>query len=602
VELPLDVLVVFGLLAVVLVLFVTETFPNDVTAIGVVFAVGALAPFFGLRRTDAISGFANPATITIVAMYMLSASVQKTGLVDLLGARLRRFVDGDERRALAATIGATGPLAGFVNNTPVVAVFIPMVTDLADDANVSPSKLLIPLSYAAILGGTLTLVGTSTNLIASDLARQLIDGRDGIGMFEFTPLGVVVLVVGVVYLMTVGRRLTPARVPVDADLVDEFGLEDHLARVRVPRDSSLVGLTVDEIAERVVADVTVLQVVRNGERYAAPLTDVTVEAGDRLTVHGDSDAVASFGERHETRLLRRAEIDEEGFLTGRTTLAKVVVSSESTYVGDTVNATKLEERHGTTVLAIRRGDEHLRAALDDVVLQAGDTLLVQTNEDAVAGFRETGELVVADTSVRKTEVSVSAKAPIAVGTMAAVVVVAALGLLPVVIAAIGGVFVVLATGCLSSSEAYDAVSWNVVFLLAGVVPLGLAVESTGGAALLAEYVVAADVFVPTVVVLFLFYVLTGLLANFITPVATVVLMIPVAVDAATRLGANRFSFLLAVTFASATSFMTPVGYQTNLMVYGPGGYRFIDFVRVGAPLQLLLAVVTTTGIVAIWGL
>ncbi|MFP4188120.1 MAG: SLC13 family permease [Halobacteriales archaeon] len=601
-DLPLNVLVAFGLVAVTLVLFVYETFSNDVTAIGVVFAVGSLAPFLGLERTDAVSGFANPATVTIVAMYMLSASVQKTGLVDLLGVHLKRFVAGDERRALAATVGTTGPLAGFVNNTPVVAVFIPMVTDLADDVRISPSKLLMPLSYAAILGGTLTLIGTSTNLVASDLARQLIDGRDGIGMFEFTPLGVVVFVVGVAYLMTVGRRLVPSRVPVDADLVDEFALEDHLARVRVPDDSALVGLTVNEIDERVVADVTVLQVVRDGDRYAAPLTDVTVEAGDRLTVHGDTDAVAAFGERHDVRLLRRAEIDEQGFLTGRSMLAKVVVPAESKYVGDTVEATRLEARHGTTVLAVRRGNELLRSGLDDVELEAGDTLLVQTNEDAVAGFGESGDLLVADTSVRDAEVSVSAKAPIAVGTMAGVVAVAALGILPVVIAALGGVFVVLATGCLSSSEAYDAVSWNVVFLLAGVIPLGLAVESTGGAALIAETVVSADAFVPTVFVLFLFYVLSGLLASAITPVATVVLMIPVAVDAASRLGANEFSFLLAVTFAAATSFMTPVGYQTNLMVYGPGGYRFADFLRVGAPLQLLLAVVTTAGIVVYWGL
>jgi di/tricarboxylate transporter len=602
VELPLDVLVVFALVGITLLLFVSEVFPNDVTAIGVVFAVGALAPFFGLERADAVSGFANPATVTIIAMYMLSASVQRTGLVDLLGARLKRFVAGDDRRALASTIVATGPLAGFVNNTPVVAVFIPMVTDLADDVRVSPSKLLMPLSYAAILGGTLTLVGTSTNLIASDLARQLIDGRDGIGMFEFTPLGVVVLIVGVAYLMTVGRRLTPSRVPVDADLIDEFALEDHLARVRVPADSPLVGLTVDGIDDRVVADVTVLQIVRDGDRYAAPLTDVTVEAGDRLTVHGGSEAVAAFGERHDTRLLHRADIDEEGFLTGRTALAKFVVPAESSYVGDTVAETKLEDRHGTTVLAVRRGDELIRASLGDTRLEAGDTLLAQTNEDAVAGFAERGDLLVADWSPSEAEVSVSAKAPIAVGTVAGVITVAALGWLPVVIAALGGVFVVLSTGCLSSSEAYNAVSWNVVFLLAGVIPLGLAVESTGGAALLADSVVAADAFLPPVLILFLFYVLTGLFANVITPVATVVLMIPVAVDAASRLGVNEFSFLLAVTFAAATSFMTPVGYQTNLMVYGPGGYRFTDFIRVGAPLQALLAVVTTTGIVVHWGL
>jgi len=601
---PPDALIVFGLIGVALVLFVSEVIPNDVTAIGVVFTLGALAPSLGLERADAISGFSNTATLTIVAMYMMSEGVQKTGVVRLLGERLAEFTRGDERRALAATIGTTGPLAGFVNNTPVVAVFIPMVTDLAKRAGVSPSKLLLPLSYAAILGGTLTLVGTATNLLASDFARQLIDGRDGIGMFEFTPLGIVILVVGVIYLMTVGRRLTPARIPPDVDLVEEFGLEDHLARISVPKDSPLVGLSVDELNERIIADVTVLQIIRGDERFVAPYTDQTLQAGDRLTVHGTGRAVESFRDRHEVRHLRRAQITEEGFLTNDTTLAKLVVTEESPYAGETVEETQVKERHDTTVLAVRRGDELFRAGIDEFVLEPGDTLLAQTDGDAVGYFSESGNLFVAESSitVEKEDVSLSPKTPIAIGTLAGVVGVAALGLLPVVIAALGGVFVMVTTGCLSSSDAYDAVSWNVIFLLAGVIPLGLAMEATGGASFVAEFVVFTDVFLPTVGVLLLLYIVTGLFSNVITPVATVVLMIPVAVDAATQVGANEFAFLLGVMFAAATSFMTPVGYQTNLMVYGPGGYRFSDFVRVGAPLQILLAFVTTTGITLIWGL
>jgi di/tricarboxylate transporter len=600
---PPDALLVFALIGAALVLFVSEVIPNDVTAIGVMFALGALGPRLGIERLDALRGFSNTATITIVAMYMLSAGIQKTGLVQMLGVRLAEFTRGDERRALAATVGTTAPIAGFINNTPVVAVFIPMITDLAEEANVSPSKLLLPLSYAAILGGTLTLVGTATNLLASDFARQLIDGRDGISMFEFTPLGVVVLAVGIGYLMTVGRRLTPARIPVDADLVKEFGLEDHLARISVPADSPFVGLSVNEIDERTVADITVLQVIRDGERFAAPSTDQKIRIGDRLTVHGTQSDVESFRDRHEVRHLRRAQITEEGFLTDDTTLAKLVVTDESPYSGESLGETALKERYRTTVLAIRRGDELVRTEMDERTLEPGDTLLVQTSADAVEHFAESGDLFVADASVtvEREDVSLDTKTPIAVGTLAGVVGVAAVGLLPVVIAALGGVFVMIATGCLSSSDAYDAVSWNVVFLLAGVIPLGLAMEATGGATYIADSVVSTEAFLPVVGVMLLFYVLTGLFSNVITPVATVVLMIPIAVDAAGRIGANEFSFLLVVMFAAATSFMTPVGYQTNLMVYGPGGYRFSDFVRVGAPLQLLLAAVTTAGIVVIWG-
>jgi di/tricarboxylate transporter len=236
--------------------------------------------------------------------------------------------------------------------------------------------------------------------------------------------------------------------------------------------------------------------------------------------------------------------------------------------------------------------------------------LVQTTPESIQYFTETTDLVMIDENAfdRLLETGVeeiaplSPKTPIAIGSMAAVIGAAALDLLSIVVAALGGVFLMVVTGCLSSSDAYDAVSWNIIFLLAGVIPLGLAMEATGGAALIAEGLVATADFLPLLVVLFLFYIVTGLLANVITPVATIVLMIPVAVDAAEQLGANGFAFLLAVMFASATSFITPVGYQTNLMVYGPGAYEFTDFLKVGGPLQFLLAAVTTVGITSIWGL
>lgn len=225
--------VVFLLIGVALLLFVTEAIPNDVTAIGIIVALAALEPLTGVTPRQAISGFSNTATITIVAMYMLSAGIQRTGLVQRLGLSLATFTRGSEKRALAATVGTTGPIAGFINNTPVVAVFIPMISDLADKAGVSVSKLLLPLSFAAILGGTLTLIGTSTNILASGLAGELIDGRTSIGMFEFSALGLMILIVGTTYLLTIGPRLTPARIPANADLVEEFDLEDHLAVVVV---------------------------------------------------------------------------------------------------------------------------------------------------------------------------------------------------------------------------------------------------------------------------------------------------------------------------------------------------------------------------------
>ena len=603
--------VVFLLIVAVLVAFVTEVVPNDITAISVVAALVVLEPWTGVDARGAISGFANPATVTIIAMYMLSAGVQNTGIVERLGVYLADFTAGREFRALVATVCTTGPIAGFVNNTPVVAVFVPMVTGLAEKSNMSPSKLLLPLSYAAILGGTLTLIGTSTNILASDFARLLIDGRDGIGMFEFSGLGVVLLAVGIAYLLTVGWRLTPARVPVDSDSVSEFDLDEYLTVMYVRPESPGVGLSVAEF-DSAYPEVRVLQVRRDDTAYAGPHSDRVVEAGDAIVVHGSLQAVNRFREEAELGQRVRESVTEDTFESTATdgVLAKAVVTERSAFVGETVAEAGLHEYHETSVLAIRRGGDLFRTDLRDRTLQVGDLLLVRTTPASIRYFTDTGDLVVADeraldrlaTADIDEIAPLSPKTPIAVGILGGVVALAALDVLPIVIAALAGVVAMVVTGCLTSADAYDAVSWNVIFLLAGVIPLGIALESTGGAAALSELLVAAGGGLPPIGVLFVLYAIAGVLASVITPVATAVLMIPVGVTTAARLGANEFAFLLAVMFASATSFMTPVGYQTNLMVYGPGGYEFTDFLRVGGPLQLLLAVVATVGIALIWGL
>ena len=666
VELSTGAMFVFGLIAVALVLFVTEAIPNDVTAIGIIVALAALEPLTGVGTREAISGFASTATITIVAMYMLSAGIQRTGLVQRLGIYLARFTSGSEGRALIATVCTTGPIAGFINNTPVVAIFIPMIAELAEKIGVSPSKLLLPLSYAAILGGTLTLIGTSTNLLASEFAVDLL-GREPIGMFEFTALGLVVLVVGIAYLVTVGRWLTPARIPVDADLVEEFDLEDHLTEVRVGARSTAVGLTVDELERRTEANVSVLQIRRENEReppaespsgvleyedgagevpgtaiqghgvggsgsttstrddvavdgtiptaeaesFLGVRTDQRIVEGDVLTVHGTLQEVNRFVGNQRLHQLVRSRVTEETFdeSTAEDLLSKVVVPPDSPFIDEPIAETRLRSIYRTTVLAVRREGTLIRRDLGGLRLESGDLLLVQTVPETIEYFAESNDLVFVEEDAfdRLLEEDVaelaplSSKAPIMVAIMAGVVGAAAVGVVSIVVAALAGVFAMIVTGCLSTGDAYDAVSWNIIFLLAGVIPLGIALEATGGSQAIASTLVGTADVLPIVAVLLLFYIVTGLLANVITPVATVVLMIPVAVDAAASLGASGFSFLLVVVFASATSFMTPVGYQTNLMVYGPGGYEFTDFVKVGGPLQLLLAVVTTTGIALIWG-
>jgi di/tricarboxylate transporter len=622
-------LVVFGLIVVALVLFVTEVLPTDVTAIAVLVTLAVLEPVTNLTAREAISGFASPATVTVLAMFVLSAGVQRTGIVSVVGVHIARYTRGSESRLLSATVGVTGVVAGVINNTPVVAVFIPMINDLCDDAGISPSRLLLPLSYAAMLGGTLTLVGTSTNIVASDLSRQLI-GRP-ISMFTLTPVGLLVLAVGLAYLLTVGRWLLPDRVDPSADLTAEYDLEGYLTTVRVPENSRAVGVTVDDLAGQSAADgadadapagVDVLQVRRDGETVPAPGSDRILAVDDVLTVKGSRAAVNAFADANglEPRFWERVDEDTLDAAGGDGHLVEAVVPPSSRFAGVTIEEAAFTERHDTHVLAVLRGGEYLTESLEECTLETGDTLLLWSTAVAVLEFVDSGDLLIsqglgdihpelvdadidaAADATTDSAPSVGRDAVLAIGIVGAVIAVAAIGLVPIVIAALGGMVAMFATGLLTPTEGYDAVGWNVIFLLAGILPLGLAMQSTGGDAVIAAILAQSADFLPVIGVLALFYLVTGLLSNVITPLASVVLLIPVAVDAAARIGANRFAFVLAVTFAGSAAFMTPVGYQTNLMVYGPGGYRFTDYLRLGAPLQLLLTPVTTIAIAVVYGL
>jgi di/tricarboxylate transporter len=604
-------LLVFVLVAVTVALFVTERLPPDVVAIGVVVTLVALGPYTGIDPAEGLSGFSSPATVTILAMFILSRGIQETGLVGLVGRELAGVVRGSESRLVAAVVALVGPVAGLVNNTPVVAVFIPMVSELADDAGISPSKVLIPLSYASMLGGTLTLVGTATNLVASD-AYVAAGRRAGVaatpfGMFEFTALGSIVLVVGSLYLLSVGRVLLPERVP-PGDRTASYEVGEYLARVLVPSRSPLVGAVAADVVDDARRDleVDILDVLRGEEHFVAVESDRELQARDVLTVRAAPETISRFCSLADLRFLPRAAVaDAELLSPDEGTLVELVVTSGSPLTGDTLRNARVRERYDATVLAVRRGGDVVREGLGDLELRAGDSLLVQTTDETVQYLRRTGDFLVtseldADALATPAEV-LTPRTFAAVAVLLGVVAAAALGVVPIAIAALGGVVAMVATGILSAGDAYDAVDWNVVFLLAGILPLGIALQETGGVDLVAALVEGVAVVLPPLAVLACFYLLVGLLANLITPVASVVLLMPVAVDTALRIGADPFAFALAVTFAASTAFMTPVGYQTNLMVYGPGGYRFADYVRVGAPLQFLLAAVTTVGIDLLWG-
>ena len=601
-----EMLVVFALILLALVLFATEWFPIDVTAILVMVLLMVLEPWTQISPREGISGFANPATITVLAMLILSTGINRTGIVQLIGRNMADFAGTDRRKQLAATIGVTGPVSGFINNTPVVAILVPVIADLAHEGKTSPSKLLMPLSFASMLGGTLTLIGTSTNILASDIAAQLGAESPGLGlhafgMFEFTKLGVIVSAVGALYLMTIGVRLLPERIPADEDLVEEYALQEYLADVVVPANSPLIGQTVGVALGDDDLDIDVLQLIRYGERFDEPLARKEIHENDTLRLRTNRETLGyiidaegltlSGGPRTEDDL----HPDEE-----EPVLVEVVIPSGSFLVGETLASSTFRQRYDANVLAFRTRGEVVRDRFEDIRIRVGDTLLVQAPPDSLTRLVENEDFIVAhefDEVTYRSE-----KILFAVGIIAGVVALPALNILPIVVSALAGVVAMIFTGVLKPTELYSSVEWNVIFLLAGVIPLGIALQQTGAAALLGDAVASTATFLPAIGVLWVFYLATGLLTSVISNNASVVLMIPVAASAAQSIGANAFAFVLAVTFAASTAFMTPVGYQTNLFVYGPGGYTFADFLRVGAPLQFLLSIVTVLGIAFFWGL
>ncbi len=600
-----DMLVVFVIILLALVLFATEWFPIDVTAILLMVLLMVLEPWTQISPREGISGFANPATITVLAMLILSTGINRTGIVQLIGRKMAAFAGTDRRKQLAATISVTGPVSGFVNNTPVVAILVPVIADLAHEGKTSPSKLLMPLSFASMLGGTLTLIGTSTNILASDIAAQLGAESPGLGlhafgMFEFTKLGAIVFAVGAIYLMTIGVRLLPKRIPADEDLVEEYALQEYLADVVVPANSPLIGQTVGEALGDDDLDIDVLQLVRYGEQFDEPLDRKEIHENDTLRLRTNRETLEHIMDAEGLTLAGGPQSEDDLHPDEEEpVLVEVVIPSGSFLVGETLTSSTFRQRYDANVLAFRTRGDVVRDRFEDIRIRVGDTLLVQAPPDSLSRLVQNEDFIVAhefDEVTYRTE-----KIPFAVGIIAGVVALPALNVLPIVVSALAGVVAMVFTGVLEPNELYSSVEWNVIFLLAGVIPLGIALQQTGAAALLGDAVASTETVLPAIGVLWVFYLATGLLTSVISNNASVVLMIPVAASTAQSIGANAFAFVLAVTFAASTAFMTPVGYQTNLFVYGPGGYTFSDFLRVGAPLQFLLSIVTVLGIAFFWG-
>ena len=584
-----DIALVLGVAMVAMFLFATEKLRIDAVA---VLVLAALAVLGLVTPGEALSGFSNQATITVAAMFVLAAGLQNSGALSGIGRLL-----GEAKSPLVFLLilfGVLAVVAPFVNNTAVVAVFMPLVMTAAAGIGMSASKALIPLSYVSQMAGVCTLVGTSTNLLVNGMARDL--GHPGFSMFQFTPLGVICFVVGCAYLLTIGRWLLPDSRA--GELIEDYELGKYITELRVMPESSLIGTSVGEARLGDEFGVFVLELIRGEEKIWSPRSQ-TLQEGDVLIARGDWSKLdqlrAKAGLEINTEFRLRARILEEG---SQQVLTELLVAPRSRLIGSTLAMLDRRWRHDATFLAIHRRGEILRSRLKDVRLHVGDVLLMLTPESSMPALRRDSSVIVL--SQRDAGRPVGWRAPFALVTMTLVIAISALGWAPIAITALIGAVAMTLAGCLEADEVYDSIDWRIILLLGGLLPLGVAMSESGAASFIVMNSIGMVAGFGPLVVLAVLYLMALLLTEFMSNAAAAVLLTPIGMSTADMMGVDATPFLIAVTFAASTSFATPVGYQTNTMVYNAGGYRFTDFTKVGLPLNLIFWVLGVIFIPIFW--
>ena len=584
-----EIVLVLAILAGAVALFISERFPIDLVALLV---LGTLLAFGLVTPEQGFSGFSNPATVTVAAMFVLSAGLQKTGATAVLGRLLMRY-GRNHFTALVVVMTTVGVLSAFINNTAAVAVFIPLVMIVANKRRVAASKLLIPLSYASQFGGVCTLIGTSTNLLVSAISQQA--GYGAFSMFELSRMGLILFAAGTAYFLLFGRWLLPEREA--QELSATYQLGEYITELRVGAGSPLIGTTVQESRLGEEHDVTVLRLLHGEEKIWAPLRQ-PMQEGDVLLVRGELQQLIGLRGSAKLELNVEFKLRDETLEPGDLRLVQALVAPGSRLVGHTLKDLDFRNRHKALVLAIQRRGETIRGKLNAVRLGLGDALLIQAPEDQIRLLRDHDDFIVLDEvdepGMRRHKV------PIVLAVITAVVGLAAFDVMPILVSSLLGCLALVLTRSIDLEEAYHAIDWKVVFLLAGILPLGLAMETTGAARLISELAIGTVGGLGPIALVAVFYLMTSILTEGMSNNAAAVLLAPIAISTAQQTGIDPRPLLMAITFAASTGFSTPVGYQTNTMIYNPGGYRYTDFLRTGVPLSIVFWVLSVIFIPRFW--
>jgi len=608
VEQNLDIIILLLVIIASVVAFFKEWVPLEVTALS---ATGVLLLTDIITVEEALSGFSNKAVIVIGAIFIISKSLVKTGFLEVIADKLYNKAGDNKWFIIFIFLITTSIISGFINNTAAVAIFIPLAINLCQKFHISPTKILLPLSYAAIFGGTLTLIGTSTNLLVNSILEQtLIDEANPalgyyqpFGMFEFTRLGVIFLAIGTIYNIIIARWFIPSRAIVSS-LTQKYHLGTYLTEFKVPKDSPLVGKTIEELDIESNFNLQIYKIIRDDNNFRFSLKKIIIQPDDIFVAQVSVSNMVKFRDEMGVLLLTDIKMSEEELAGKNHVIVEGLIPVDSDLIGKTIMEFDFRERFTSFVLAIKRQQELLREKVAHIKLKFSDTLLIMVPRENLDSLRKLDDIIILE------ELDIHLRYErywwVSILVIPAVMLLASFGVVSVVKGAVLGAILLLALRSLSMDEAYNSINWSVIFLIAALIPLGIAIHKTGLDEIIGQGIIDSGDFIASftgshkLVYLSLLYFFTFVLSSFISNAAVAVLLTPVAFIVANNLGIDPRPFLIAVCFGASASFMTPMGYQTNMMVYAPGKYRFKDFIYFGVPLTIIFWIVATYYIPKFW--